>query len=647
MKKNGSFQRWLACMLILVFAFTGIAASRTSYVYDDAVDLMTGGQYAEAAAMFDSISSYEDSSKQSIYCRALLLTEEGNFEEAVKAFTMLGDYKDCVYLKSYYTARQLELAAETDPKLYRDAADLFSSISLFRDSSDRAAICREKLYSSAEKQLEQGLYSDAVEAFQALDDYRDAAERTDTAGMLHDLALTSGPVIIGLDLDKNPVLYYSGDSMYEADLEAGQCFGLTLFVSNKGDVSRSFVVKVDIDEQAWTFYRMSLETDGSTTFTINQQEHPDLFTAGAHPYTWYIDGVPVLTGSFTMKPDRSPDKLADEALLSRISVEHAIAQYDEVNDCLWDYDAPDSCAYLDELLDNCFFAPVIRISNPSNEKVSVTARAVFRGEPLLWPEAEIKSGDSQNFYLSSLKDAAAPGEYTVSYYINSCYLGDYTFTLKDVRPAVEGAPLSYAEFMKADPGTAVCIEACVQAHQAWQNGLISVYAQDQDGGYYIENMACTAADASRLIPGVKIRVNGLKIEQDGGIKIIGGQFSFVEGGDLYLAEPADVTVLLASELLRGYQNMRISLKNMILEPYDETGAAFVCRDPDGHPNDLVFRASNGGEILEFYVDASLCGEGSPVYRAAELLKPGQAVDLEGFLFWNQGAKPKITFISPV
>jgi hypothetical protein len=41
----------------------------------------------------------------------------------------------------------------------------------------------------------------------------------------------------------------------------------------------------------------------------------------------------------------------------------------------------------------------------------------------------------------------------------------------------------------------------VQATQSWWDNKITVYAQDQDGAYFLYEMACSEEDAAKLVPG--------------------------------------------------------------------------------------------------------------------------------------------------
>ena len=206
----------------------------------------------------------------------------------------------------------------------------------------------------------------------------------------------------------------------------------------------------------------------------------------------------------------------------------------------------------------------------------------------------------------------------------------------------EGA-MSYEDYSAAAPESPVVIEAYVQACQEWWEDTISVYAQDGAGGYFIYDMACSEKEAERLIPGQKIRVTGVKSVEGGEAEILDASFEILKGN--YLFPAVDVTELLDREELIEHQNQYVSFRGLTIEAYDDSGAAFAYKDPDGMTDDLYFKASRNGKIYEFCVEFYLCGKETGVYKAVEALQAGNLVDLEGFLYWDEGANPHITSVT--
>ncbi len=217
--------------------------------------------------------------------------------------------------------------------------------------------------------------------------------------------------------------------------------------------------------------------------------------------------------------------------------------------------------------------------------------------------------------------------------------------------AEEAAVMTHEEYVAAELESPVTIETYVQAHQAWWDGKITVYAQSEDGAYFLYNMACTEEDAEKLVPGTKIRVTGYKAEWSGEVEIIDATFEILEG-DPYIAEPLDVTALLGTDELIDHQNEYVSFKGMTVEPIkiegDDTEYAFLY-NWDGSGNheansDLYFNVSVNGQTYQFTVESYLCDNNTKVYEIVEGLKVGDVIDLEGFLYWYNGVNPHITAI---
>ena len=210
--------------------------------------------------------------------------------------------------------------------------------------------------------------------------------------------------------------------------------------------------------------------------------------------------------------------------------------------------------------------------------------------------------------------------------------------------AAEVALMSYEEYAQAEIDAPVYVETYVQATQSWWDNKITVYAQDADGAAFIYNMACSEEDAAKLVPGTKIAVKGFKAEWAGEIEIADATFEFVDG-DPFIAEPEDVTAKLGTDELIDCQNELVAFKGMTVEAYDETGAAFAYKNAEEKTDDLYFKASKDGQTINFCVEFYLCGNDTEVYKAVEALQVGDVIDIEGFLYWYEGANPHVTAVS--
>lgn len=199
--------------------------------------------------------------------------------------------------------------------------------------------------------------------------------------------------------------------------------------------------------------------------------------------------------------------------------------------------------------------------------------------------------------------------------------------------------MTYAEYAAADLDTEVTVETFVQATQSWWDNTITAYTQDNEGAYFLYNMACSEEDAAKLVPGTKIKVTGFKSEWSGEVEIVDATFEIEEGE--YIAEATDVTSLLGTDEMIEHQNQFVAFKGMTVESeaiykWDGSGA-------DG--DDLYFQVSKDGQTYTFTVESYLCGAGTEVYEAVKGLKAGDTVDLEGFCYWYEGLNPHITSVT--
>ena len=196
--------------------------------------------------------------------------------------------------------------------------------------------------------------------------------------------------------------------------------------------------------------------------------------------------------------------------------------------------------------------------------------------------------------------------------------------------------MTYNEYVEAEVDDAVVIEAYVQATQSWWDNKITVYAQDEDGAYFIYNMTCAEEDAADLTEGTKIRVTGYKANFEGEIEVAeGATFEFVEA-DPFVAEPVDVTRLLGADELIDYQNQKIAVKGATVKAIEFK---------NGEPGDDIYVTLTVDENdYDFCVEVYLTGAESEVYKTVSELEVGDQVNVEGFLYWYQGPNPHITAV---
>ena len=197
--------------------------------------------------------------------------------------------------------------------------------------------------------------------------------------------------------------------------------------------------------------------------------------------------------------------------------------------------------------------------------------------------------------------------------------------------------MTYEEYMAAELNAEVVIETYVQATQSWWENKITVYCQSTDGAYFLYELACSEEDAAKLVPGTKILVTGYKGEWAGEVEVMDGTFTFVEGGDTWVAEAADVTELLGTDELIAHQNEKVAFNGLTIEAIEYK---------NGEPGDDIYvTVGYNGASYDFCVERYLTGPETEVYTTVGELEVGDVVNVEGFLYWYEGVNTHITAIA--
>jgi len=206
----------------------------------------------------------------------------------------------------------------------------------------------------------------------------------------------------------------------------------------------------------------------------------------------------------------------------------------------------------------------------------------------------------------------------------------------DTSVSFPAEPMTYEEYIAAPVDAPVYVETYVQGHQSWWDNKITVYCQSQDGGIFLYELACTEEDAAKLTKGTKIAVKGYKATFNGEVEIVDGTFTFVEGGDTFVAEALDVTNLLGTEDMEKHQNEFVSFKGMTVNKIEYK---------NGEPGDDIYvTLDKDGKSYSFCVEIYLTGKDSEVYTTVGTLEAGDVVDVEAFLYWYEGMNPHITSV---
>ncbi|MBR6752971.1 MAG: hypothetical protein IKM05_02935 [Clostridia bacterium] len=214
-----------------------------------------------------------------------------------------------------------------------------------------------------------------------------------------------------------------------------------------------------------------------------------------------------------------------------------------------------------------------------------------------------------------------------------------TETVEAVEEAVAevAAVKTYAEYVAAALDTPVEVETYVQAKQSWWDNKGTFYTQNEEGAYFLYEMAISEEDYNKLVPGTKLLVKGFKAEWAGEVEIVDATFEILEGE--YIAEAKDLTNVLGTDELINYQNQFAAFKGMTVEAISYK---------NGEPGDDIYvTLSLNGASYDFCVERYLTGPETEVYAAFATLKAGDVVDVEGFVYWYNGVNTHITKVTVV
>ena len=200
----------------------------------------------------------------------------------------------------------------------------------------------------------------------------------------------------------------------------------------------------------------------------------------------------------------------------------------------------------------------------------------------------------------------------------------------------------YASFMAADVDAEVEVLMYVQAHQAWWEkdgqGVMTLYGMDKDGGYFVYNAKMDKETADSIKEGTLVKVTGVKAEWAGEVEIMDATVEVL--GETKTFEATDVTDVVAdSEKLATYMNQKIAMKGLEVVEVSVKDSEY---DPD-----LYITCKLGDTEVNLCVENYLTGPDTEVYMTGKDLTAGTIIDVEGFLYWYEGANPHVTSISVV
>lgn len=197
--------------------------------------------------------------------------------------------------------------------------------------------------------------------------------------------------------------------------------------------------------------------------------------------------------------------------------------------------------------------------------------------------------------------------------------------------------MTHAEYIAAEIDAPVVVETYVQAKQSWWENKGTFYMQSEDGAYFVYEMACTEEEYNKLVPGTKVRISGFKAEWSGEIEIVDAKFEILEGE--FFPEAFDATSLLGTDELIAHQNEYVAFKGMTVKSFN-----YKNETPG---EDIYVNLKHGENEYTFVVESYLTGAETDVYKTVGALKAGDVIDIEGYLYWYNGANTHITSVSIV
>ncbi len=202
--------------------------------------------------------------------------------------------------------------------------------------------------------------------------------------------------------------------------------------------------------------------------------------------------------------------------------------------------------------------------------------------------------------------------------------------------------MTYAQYQAAALDSEVTVYTYFQDTQSWWEkdgqGVASVYTQDKDGGYFLYECKVSKDVFDKLKAGTMIRVKGYKSEWAGEVEITDCSLEIVDSKSKYVAKAADITSIYGTDAVAEKINQRIAVKGLTVA----SPATYKWDGSGSRGDDLYLNVTLNGTEYTMVVESYLRGKDTDTYKAVEGLKAGDKIDIEGFLYWYNGAQPHIT-----
>ncbi|MBQ6074973.1 MAG: hypothetical protein IJK86_02360 [Lachnospiraceae bacterium] len=232
-----------------------------------------------------------------------------------------------------------------------------------------------------------------------------------------------------------------------------------------------------------------------------------------------------------------------------------------------------------------------------------------------------------------------------------------------VRPAYEissGEADGFGRYFLAEKDAEVTVEGYVRLVSSyWEEegqGFINVYLDDNYGGYYIYKLPVAEEDLEQFEgDDVLLQVKGFKGEWSGMAEVVdAAEWKILEheagpGPDRASIDMMRLLQLEDTSSLNVYIARAMHLDAAIIvasqnEAGEEQPFLYKWNGAGEEGDDIYFNVKLGDRIVTVTVESTEFGPDTEVYQAAQALKIGDVVDLEGFLYWYEGPQPHISGI---
>ena len=216
---------------------------------------------------------------------------------------------------------------------------------------------------------------------------------------------------------------------------------------------------------------------------------------------------------------------------------------------------------------------------------------------------------------------------------------------------------TYEEYMATEDGKDVTILSYVQYKTPYSADYknASLYLADETGAYYVYRVNFeTQADYDAVPVGAKVLVKGLKgiwsgehevAEGSATVEVIGKETKKMAAKEIAAnATAADLEkdmnklvamkgAVVASSSMKDPANSSATIESAFLYKWDGSGS---------QGDDIYFNIVFNGTTYNFVVETDVSNKDSDAYKAVEALKVGDKIDLEGFMYWYNGAQMQVT-----